>query len=83
MTGSCAAAHYQRIMQTILKPLLYQGCIQYLDDTLLYGRNETELLDRVEQFFTLNQLCKIVLRPKPITKSQLQNSSVVKRHVPP
>ena len=58
-----AAAYFQKVMQTILKPLLYQGVIQYLDDSLIYGSSEDELLDRLEQFFTLLDKHNIKLHP--------------------
>ena len=58
-----AAAYFQKIMQLILKPLLYNGLIQYLDDSLLYGGSEEELLDRLEQFFTLLEQHNVKLHP--------------------
>ena len=58
-----AAAYFQKIMQMILKPLLYQGVIQYLDDSLIYGSTEDELLDRLEKFFTLLDKHNIKLHP--------------------
>ena len=58
-----AAAYFQKIMQLILKPLLYNGLIQYLDDSLLYGGSEEELLDRLEQFFTLLEKHNVKLHP--------------------
>ena len=44
-----AAAYYQRTMQRILGSLLFVHILQYIDDTLVFARNEDELLDALEK----------------------------------
>ena len=43
-----SAAWFQRCLQKILERLIYRGLIQYIDDTLLYGKDEDSLLDVLE-----------------------------------
>ena len=39
--GACnSGPHFQRCMQEILRELLYPGLLQYLDDSLLYAKDE-------------------------------------------
>ena len=47
-----AAAYYQRCMHTILGDLLLECVLQYLDDTLVYAKDEDALLDNLEKLFT-------------------------------
>ena len=62
-----AAAYYQRCMLTVLGSLLYNGVVQYIDDTLLYGGSEDELLDKLDEFFS--RLCQhnVKLHPGKFT----------------
>ncbi len=43
-------------MVSILGSLLYNGVIQYIDDTLLYAKDENELLQKLEEFFA--RMCR-------------------------
>ena len=58
-----AAAYYQRCMHTILGDLLYECVLQYLDDTLVYARSETELLDNLEKMFERFMQFNLKLHP--------------------
>ena len=58
-----AAAHYQRSIQRVLESLLYIHILQYIDDTLVYARNEEELLDSLDEYFKLMCRYNIKLHP--------------------
>ena len=58
-----AAAYYQRCIHTILGDLLYECVLQYLDDTLVYARSETELLDNLEKMFKRFMQFNLKLHP--------------------
>ena len=62
-----AAAYYQRCNLTVLDDLMYAGVIQYIDDTLVYGSSEEELLDKLDEFF--GRLCRhnVKLHPGKFT----------------
>ena len=62
-----AAAYYQRCMLTVLGDQLYNGVVQYIDDTLVYGSDEDELLDQLDKFFA--SLCRhnVKLHPAKFT----------------
>ena len=58
-----AAGYYQRTMQRILESMLYTHVLQYIDDTLLFARNEKELLDSMEEYFRLLSKYNVKLHP--------------------
>ncbi|MAA69219.1 MAG: hypothetical protein CL915_10765 [Deltaproteobacteria bacterium] len=58
-----AAAYYQRSIQRILEPLLYVHILQYIDDTLIYAKEEDELLDVLEEYFSRLSAHNIKLHP--------------------
>ncbi len=61
-----SAAHYQRCMQGLLGDLIYNGILQYLDDTLLYGKTEDELLSLWEKLFTILLKYNVKLHPSKV-----------------
>ena len=58
-----AAAYYQRCMHTILGDLLYDCVLQYLDDTLVYARSESGLLDSLDKMFERFMQFNLKLHP--------------------
>lgn len=62
-----SAEWFQRCLQRILQSLIYKGIIQYIDDTLLYGKDENELLDRLEEYFNILLKHNVKLHPGKFT----------------
>ena len=62
-----SAAWFHRCMQTILEQLMFHGLLQYIDDTLLYGKNEDELLDRLDAYFDVMLKHNVKLHPGKFT----------------
>ena len=58
-----SAAWFQRCLQKILEELIYNGLLQYIDDTLLYGKDENDLLDKLEQYFDILMKHNVKLHP--------------------
>jgi hypothetical protein len=50
-----APATFQRMMNTILRPLLDQGVVVYLDDILIYTKTMEEHRKLVNQVFSILQ----------------------------
>jgi hypothetical protein len=50
-----APAMFQQMMNTILRPLLDQGVVVYLDDILIYTKTMEETRDLVTQVFSILQ----------------------------
>ena len=67
-----AAAHYQRTMNRILEEMLYTHILQYIDDTLLFAKNEEELLDSIERYFTLLARYNVKLHPSKFVLFETQ-----------
>ena len=48
MGGVNSAPHFQKCLETAIgKELLYNGVLQYVDDTLVYAKNPQQLIDRL------------------------------------
>ena len=43
-----SAAHFQRVMKAVLDGLLFAGVLLYLDDILIYGRNEMDVVSQLD-----------------------------------
>ena len=39
-------------METVLSGLQWKSCMVYLDDVVIFGRTENELLGRMDEVFT-------------------------------
>ena len=62
--GLCnAPSTFERLMETILKGLQWSSCLVYLDDVLIFGKTQRELLERMDEVFT--RLKKAGLKIKP------------------
>ena len=58
-----AAAYYQRCMHTILGDLLLDGILQYLDDTLLYAKDEEQHLELLDRMFAQFERYNLKIHP--------------------
>ena len=58
-----AAPYYQEMMTGVLDDLIYQCVLQYLDDSLIYAKNERGLLDALRAYFTVLKKHNIKLHP--------------------
>jgi len=70
---SNAPATFCRLMSKVLKDHLWKICLCYLDDVILFGRTEQELLDRFR--IVLQRLREVGLKVKP-TKCELFKTKV-------
>jgi len=52
-----------RLMSAVLSDLLYQICVSYIDDIIVFGRSAEELLDRLR--IVLQRLQAVGLKAKP------------------
>ena len=67
--GLCnAPATFERLMETVLRGLNWESCLVYLDDVIVFGRTEAQLLDRMDAVF--KRLTGAGLKLKP-TKCKL------------
>lgn len=60
---SGAPGSFCRLMLIVLRDLLWQICLCYLDDIIIYYRTPQELLDGMRT--VLNRLCQVGLKVKP------------------
>ena len=58
-----APSSFCRLMQTVLRDLLWRICLCYLDDIVIYARTPEELLERMR--VVLNRLREVGLKVKP------------------
>ena len=58
-----SAPHFQRAMEEVVGDLLYNGLLQYVDDTLIYARNFKEHYMRLEQFFLRLKMFNVKIHP--------------------
>ena len=59
-----SAAHFQQVMQTILDGLLFTGVLLYLDDILLYGECDADLVRILDLVLTRLDARGIKLQPR-------------------
>jgi len=65
-----APATFQRTIQQILGPLLWKGCMNYLDDIVVYSTNEAEHLNLLDNVLTILHDSGIKLKYKKCTFMQ-------------
>ena len=59
-----APSTFERLMEIVLSSLQLKSCLVYLDDVVIFGRNEQMLLDRMDEvFYRLNE-ARLKLKPK-------------------
>jgi len=61
LTG--APSTFCRLMSIVLREHLWEICLCYLDDIIIFGRTPQELLDRMRTI--LDKLCEVGLKVKP------------------
>ncbi len=62
-----SAATFQRCMENVLKPLLYEGCIAFLDDVIIYSKTVEEHLEILDQALKLMQKAGLKIHPGKCT----------------
>ena len=63
--GLCnAPSTFERLMETVLRGLQWQSCLVYLDDVVVFGRTEDELLQRMDEVFTRLSAAGLKLKPR-------------------
>ena len=63
--GLCnAPATFERLMETVLRGLQWETCLVYLDDVVIFGRSEEELLARMDDVFTRLTRAGLKLKPR-------------------
>ena len=63
--GLCnAPGTFERLMETVLHNLQWQICLVYLDDVVIYGGSEQQLMDRMDMVFTRLRAANLKLKPK-------------------
>jgi len=58
-----APSSFCRLMSIVLKDLLWEICLCYLDDIVLYARTQEELIDKLKT--VLDRLRQVGLKVKP------------------
>ena len=58
-----SAAHFQKIMQSVLGDLVLVAVLLYLDDVLVYAKTEDELLDAIERVLECLRRANISVKP--------------------
>ncbi len=62
--GLCnAPSTFERLMETVLQGLQWRTCLVYLDDVVVFGSDEEQLLQRMDEVFT--RLHRAGLKIKP------------------
>ena len=62
--GLCnAPATFERLMETVLRGLHWESCLVYLDDVIIFGKTEEQLLQRMDTVFS--RLTNAGLKLKP------------------
>lgn len=59
-----APATFQRLMHTLLEGMIFKGVVVYLDDILIYGKNQEEHDKRLEQVFTRIHKAGLKINPE-------------------
>ena len=63
MGGKNSAAHFQNIMQLVLRNMLYRKVLVYIDDVLVFGENITDLVSNIKELFQRLRKFRIFLKP--------------------
>jgi hypothetical protein len=61
---AAAPATFQRLMNDVLKDMLWKEALVYLDDILIFSKTETEHLDRLEKLFSKVQEAGLRINPE-------------------
>ena len=61
---STAPATFQRLMHTLLDGMLFKGVVVYLDDILVYGKDQYEHDERLEKIFKKIQKAGLKINPE-------------------
>jgi hypothetical protein len=61
---SAGPGFFQRVMDTVLKSLVPEIALVYLDDVLFYSRNPQEMVDRLALVFDRFRAAKLKIHPK-------------------
>ena len=59
-----SAAHFQRVMQVVLDGLIFAGVLLYLDDILIYGTTEPDIVRQLDLVLTRLDDRGIKLQPR-------------------
>ena len=62
-----SAATFQRCMENILRPMLYEGVIAFLDDVIVYSKSKEEHLKLLDRAFQLMSQAGLKLHPGKCT----------------
>ena len=63
--GLCnAPSTFERLMETVLQGLQWRSCLVYLDDIVIFGRSEDELIARMDEVFTRLGRAGLKLKPR-------------------
>jgi hypothetical protein len=63
--GLCnAPATFERLMETVLRGLQWKECLVYLDDVVVFARNEQEMLARLDAVFARLSAAGLKLKPR-------------------
>ena len=60
---SNAPETFERLMETVLQGLHWNACLVYLDDIVIFGRTEEELLQRMDIVFDHLRAAGLKLKP--------------------
>jgi hypothetical protein len=63
--GLCnAPSTFERLMETVLAGLQWKTCLVYLDDVIVFGATEEEMLSRLDEVFGRLEGANLKLKPK-------------------
>ena len=63
--GLCnAPSTFERLMESVLQNLQRSTCLIYLDDVVIFGRNERELIERMDEVFSRLHVAGLKLKPR-------------------
>jgi hypothetical protein len=63
--GLCnAPSTFERLMETVLRGLQWKQCLVYLDDVVVFARNEAEMLERLDTVFGRLMSAGLKLKPR-------------------
>ena len=59
-----APATFQRLMEGVLSGLTFEILLAYLDDVIVMGNSETQLMERLEIVFNRMRIANFKLKPQ-------------------
>ena len=62
-----SASTFQRCMENILRPMLYEGCVAFLDDVIIYSRTASEHLQLLDRALKLMRDAGLKIHPGKCT----------------